>query len=134
MKASKAQILEFDGYWPVESAHAASYPGIYCIYAVSWEKPHASSRLLYVGESNNVAERINRQKKDLEKIAKECDLYFNVCPMIDKSERMKAKAALIYHHQPPRNIEFRTSFPYPPRRVTTVGKNANLAPGFIARE
>ena len=133
MEANMSDVLNFEGYWPIDTTGVANYPGIYCVYAVSWE--NNSSRLLYIGEAHNISNAVSRERGALAKNAgDDRSLYFNACRMVDKKKRKEAKAALIHHHQPPRNTEFKRRFPYTTRRVTTIGKNANLAPGFVASE
>ena len=133
MEASMSDVLNFEGYWPIETTSVANYPGIYCVYSVSWEND--SSRLLYIGEARNISNAASRRRGALAEDARnDLSLYFNACRMVDKKKRVEAKAALIHHHQPPRNTEFKRRFPYTTRRVTTIGKNANLAPGFVAIE
>ena len=128
-----SDVLNFEGYWPIDTTGVANYPGIYCVYAVSWEND--SSRLLYIGEARNISNAVSRRRGELsENAGDDRSLYFNACRMVDKKKRMEAKAALIHHHQPPFNTDFKRRFPYTTRRVTTIGKNANLAPGFVASE
>ena len=133
MEANMSDVLNFEGYWPIDTTGVANYPGIYCVYAVSWQND--SSRLLYIGEADNISSAVSRQRGALAENARDGrSLYFNACRMVNKKRRKEAKAALIHHHQPPCNTEFKRRFPYPTRRVTTIGKNANLAPGFVASE
>ena len=129
--------LEFKGYWPIESADAANFPGIYCVYAVPQDHTTSTSRLLYIGESSNIGERIKEHQLNgtfKRSLSKDFSLYFNACRMTTKEGRREAEAALIHHHQPPYNVEFKTDYPYRTATVTITGQNAGLTPGFVITE
>lgn len=129
-------VLDFEGYWPIDATGAANYAGIYCIYAVSWDELNPSSRLLYIGGSDNIARRIasHSQRKTFKEIAGDLPLYFNACHMTKKDGRDTAEAAMIHHHHPPCNAKFNMNLLHRSVAVTTTGKNANLTPGFVTIE
>lgn len=128
-------VLNFEGYWSIDQTNVASYSGIYCVYVEATHETNMTSYLLYIGEARNIGQRILNHERRLDWIAsaRGHSLCFNACYMADDRERQHAEAAMIYHHQPPCNVEFKTHFPYDTITVTTSGKNANLSPGFIIR-
>ena len=127
--------LNFNGYWSIDQAGVANYSGIYCVYISATPATNATSYLLYIGESSNIGYRILNHERRLDWIAsaRYHPLCFNACHEADMQVRQHAEAAMIYHHQPLCNVEFKTHFPYGTITVTTSGKNANLSPGFIIR-
>ena len=129
-------VLDFEGYWPIDATGVANYAGIYCVYAVSWDELNPSSRLLYIGGTDNIARCISEhnQKETFKEIAGGLPLYFNACRMTKKNGRDKAIAAMIHHHRPPYNIGFDMELLNRSVAVTTTGKNANLTPGFVTIE
>ena len=129
-------VLDFEGYWPIDATGVANYAGIYCVYAVSWDELNPSSRLLYIGGTDNIARRIayHNQKETFKEIAGDLPLYFNACPITKRDGRDKAEAAMIHHHCPPCNIKFNMNLLHRSVTLTTTGKNANLTPGFVTIE
>lgn len=125
-------VLKFEGYWPLEMTGVASYPGIYCVHAVWETRFETTSRLLYIGEAHDIESRISshERRRDWIRSARGDALYFSACRMTIKEGRREAEAAMIYHHQPTCNIEFKTRFPYRTTTVVSTGQNANLTPGF----
>lgn len=124
--------LNFDGYWPMDDAASPRYPGIYCIYAA----PTApTAYLLYIGEAQNIGQRISTHEKRLNwlETARYVPLYLSACRITVDQGRRQAEAAMIYYHKPRCNIEFKTHFPFGTTTIRTTGDNANLSPGFTIR-
>lgn len=136
--------LTYDGYWLEPSVGGIpNQSGVYSVYACK-DNPAAGTvsirRLLYIGESATVRDRIRQHlsgatgrswKKHL--LAGE-QLCFALAPS-SGTTRERAEAALIYKHKPPENSEYVYSFPvkWSPTTVKTSGKNAELSPLFTVR-
>lgn len=133
--------LAYDGYWRepgVWSIPNAS--GVYSVYACTYNPAENTvwiRRLLYIGESNGVRDRIRQhlssatgQSWKTHLLAGEV-LCFAFAP-ISSATRERAEAALIYRHKPPENTEHAYSFPWrwSPTTVTTSGQNVHLIPHF----
>ena len=125
-------VLKFDGYWPVGMTGVANYPGIYCVHTVWETRFETTSRLLYIGEAQDIESRISSYEQDpnLIRNAENGELYFSACRMKAREGRRRPEAALIYQHQPPCNTEHKRRFLYGPTTIITTGKNANLMSGF----
>ena len=128
--------LEFDGYWR-ESAISGlpEASGVYCVYTCIFNKEEKNvtlKKLIYIGESENVNNRVkNHEKWD------EWESYLNsgeqLCfsyAEIDGYYRERAEAAMIFHHDPPVNTEYVDYFPFDRTRITTKGKTAFLSKDF----
>ena len=136
--------LTYDGYW--RETYAGSIPnksGVYSVYACTHDAAGGTvsiRRLLYIGESATVRDRIQQHlsgatgrswKKHL--LTGEV-LCFASAP-VSGTTRERAEAALIYKHKPPENTEYVYSFPtkWSPTTVKTGGQNAHLSPHFTVR-
>ena len=146
-----SQKLKFDGYWKIgEAGGAAAYPGIYCLYVWSPAKV-PSSRLLYIGESENIEARVenhvdpgddmilkltyhafmeNREREQYQ--AKDRELYFSAAECRDERVRKRVEAAMINYHRPPANEEYVEEFPFEDTEVSVSGKIHRLDSEFIA--
>jgi excinuclease UvrABC nuclease subunit len=136
MMPSKSYSLSFDGYWReknIDGIPEAS--GVYCVYACTHnaEAKTVSIRLLiYIGEAENVNDRIaNHEKRTdwIEHVRKGEVLCFNFAP-IESLERPRVEAALIFHHKPPENSEHRDSFSFDETTISTTGKISLLRGKF----
>lgn len=143
--------LEFDGYWKIGKADgAAAYPGIYCLYVWSPAKV-PSSRLLYIGESENIEARVedhvdpgddmilkltyhafmeNREREQYQ--AKDRELYFSAAECRDERVRKRVEAAMINYHRPPANEEYVEEFPFEDTEVILSGAYYRLDHRFTA--
>lgn len=117
--------LTFQGYWRKPEVPAAA--GIYLVYACTYSQAQntiSSMRLLYIGESTNAHDRIqshekwedwNRQLRSGEQV------WFSFAP-VTSPVRERAEAALIHHHKPPVNTEYKDNFPFETTTVVSGGK------------
>ena len=131
--AAKNYFLNYDGYWrkPNISGLPAN-SGIYSVYACVHNISVATvtiDRLLYIGESENVRNRIaNHERWDdwARKLKTGEELCFNAALISPAASRERAEAAMIHHHKPPCNVEYVNAFPFDTTTVRTYGKNAKL--------
>ena len=104
----KKITLDFDGYW--REANKDSIPrqsGIYCVYTCTYnatEHTVSIKKMLYIGESTNVHDRI------------------------------RAEAALIFKHKPPMNEEYVNNFPYEDTQMSLSGKTKFLTTNFTVKK
>ena len=135
--AVQSYNLAFDGYW--RYANRSGLPaesGIYCVYAGTYNEATGTvslNRLLYIGESDSVRERVanhGSEPKWREKLRSGEQLYFSAAPISPMGARQRAEAAMIYHHKPPCNLEYVTNFPFDTTTISTSGKNAALDDRF----
>lgn len=124
--------INFIGYWPISLTSVAAHPGIYCILAGTSAK---TSRLLYVGETNNIEYRINRHDKwpDWKIEANNHCLYFTTFPDNNIAIREQAEAAIINHFQPPCNMYYKENFPFSTTTVKMTGPVPILNETFTVR-
>ena len=127
--------LQFDGYWrePKKGGiHAKS--GIYCVYTSKYNSRTGKvslNKLIYIGESPNVRDRISDHEKWpnwRRHLRPGEEITFNIAPII--TSRELAEAAMINWHKPPESTEFVNDFPYDRTTITTSGRNALLTGRF----
>lgn len=131
--AAKSYSLDFDGYWRAPNISGLPHSsGIYCVYACMHndsEKTVTIRRLLYIGEAENVRNRIAKHER-WDDWAREMrsgeELCFNAAPISPAADRERAEAAMIHHHKPPCNVEYINTFPYDTTTISTSGKNVKL--------
>jgi hypothetical protein len=127
--------LPFEGYWREQNKGgipAAS--GIYCVYVCTYNSGAGTvslQKLVYIGESVNVRDRISGHEK-LPRWRRHVgvgqELCFTYAPIARDRER--AEAAMIYEHKPPENTEYVDSFPFDATTIETSGQNALLRSRF----
>lgn len=134
---SKSYTLDFDGYW--REPNVSGLPkqsGIYGVYACTFdtvEKTVSLKRLLYIGESADVCDRVsnhdqwNTWKRQLKAGEVIC---VNAALISPEADRQRAEAAMIFKHKPPCNTEYVNSFPFDSTTITTRGKNALMYDQF----
>lgn len=88
------------------------------------------NRLLYIGQSNSVRDRVGTHLRDRERWAGALrrgeELCISYALVADPQIRQQAEAALIRHHRPECNLEVPGS--PPPTTVETSGRNGLLSP------
>lgn len=131
--------LEFKGYRLEEDKDGiASISGVYCVYSCVYNKEDTVTlnKLLYIGESDNVHDRIaNHDRLDdwmnsLRSGQTLCYSYANV----SSADRERAEAALIFKMQPPYNSEHKDQFIYEDTEVKTNGRNKFLPAEFTVKK
>lgn len=118
--------LDFDGYWrEVNKDSVPSKSGIYCVYSCVYnsnEKTVSITKLLYIGESEDVHRRIAKHDR-LDDWKKELSANETLCysfAPINEDDRERAEAALIFKHKPPMNKEYFNNFPYTDTKISVV--------------
>ncbi len=133
--SAQSYHLEYDGYWREPNCGGIpNQSGIYCVYASTYNTSSQTvtlHKLVYIGESENVRERIEGHEKwsDWRRhLQSGQQLCFSYAPIT--GERERAEAAMIYRHKPPENTEYVDTFPYDRTTITTSGRNALLEQHF----
>jgi excinuclease UvrABC nuclease subunit len=132
----QAFTLNFKGYWHQANIDSIPcHPGIYCVYECYHD--HAKNqvllrRLLYIGEAEDVNQRIKNHEKwpDWKKALKAGEeLCFSFTSIIT-IHRVRIEAALIYKHKPPDNDDYLNSFPFDRTTILLTGTTDLLIPMF----
>lgn len=128
--------LEFNGYWrEVNKSGVPAQSGVYCVYACTYNQTEGTvsiRELMYIGESENVQKRLSNHEK-LSKWESRLRSGETLCYSfagVGNVDRVRAEAALIYHHRPPCNTEYVNYFPYPETTIRTSGRNYLLKSEF----
>ena len=128
--------LDFEGYWrEIKKNCIPDASGIYCVYACTYNENAGTvsiRELIYVGESDNVRNRISNHERlaDWKKRLRPNETLCYSFAGISENDRVRAEAAVIFHHKPPCNTEYRNSFPFDTTTVTTSGDHAKLDPAY----
>lgn len=133
----KSLSLTFDGYWTEYAAKSIpAQPGIYCVYGGTNNSNGTVTlnRLVYIGESSNVRDRIGYHEKtpSWRRYLKPGEvLIFTFAPIY--MDRVCVEAAMIFHHKPPVNEEYSDNCPEDVT-MSLVGKVALLDTYFTVRQ
>lgn len=129
--------LNFNGYrLERDKSTLPSVSGIYCVYACTYVASTDSvliRSLLYVGESENIHDRIEDHERlpDWKKKLKPSEtLCYSYAEVDDEDDRHRAEAATINYHKPPCNTEFVNAFPFSTTTLHISGKSKYLEPYF----
>lgn len=132
----KTILLAFDGYWrEVNKGGIPAESGIYGVYACTYNKDQDTvslRELVYVGESSNVNSRIGNHER-LADWKKRLRLGETLCysfAKVGEDDRIRAEAAVIFHHKPPCNVEYKYSFPFADTTVKASGRHAKIDATF----
>lgn len=135
--AEKTYSLEFEGYWRYENRSGVpSKSGVYCVYEGTYDASDrlvSVNKLIYIGESGNVRERISNHEKEKDwrkHVGTGNELLFSFAPVSPKEDRERCEAALIFKHKPPENTEYNNSFPFDKTHMKLSGATALLWENF----
>jgi len=134
--ATQTFSIEFAGYWRDKNKEGIpAKSGIYCVYSCVYninEKTVTLKKLIYIGEADNVKDRIaNHEKKPKwEKfLGTNEELCYSFGP-IDATNRVRCEAAMIFKHKPPVNTEYVDSFPFDQTTMKLSGETGFLYTDF----
>ena len=129
--------VKFDGgYWrEVNKDDIPKKSGVYCVYECKYNEQEGTvslKKLLYIGESEDVNDRVSNHEKlnEWKKYVGSGNTLCYLFSQVDSPDRERVEAALIYEHKPPVNTEYKDKFPYDTTHITTEGKNALLKESF----
>ena len=132
----KTISLEFDGYWrEVNKGGIPAESGVYGVYACTYNKDQKTvslRELVYVGESSDVNSRISNHERlsDWKKRLRAGETLCYSFAKVAGNDRLRAEAAVIFHHKPPCNVEYKHSFPFADTTITATGKHAKIDDTF----
>lgn len=129
--AEMAINLKFGGYWrEPNSTGIPAHSGIYCVYTCTHnpDKTVTLMKLVYIGESENVRERIQNHEKwqDWRRHLRPGEQVCVSFAPITSSRRERGEAAMIHHHKPPENVEYKNNFPFDKTTMNLDGGTALL--------
>lgn len=137
--------LDFEGYWrEVNKAGIPTRSGIYLVYVCKYNKPSDEKqrgsvtlkKLIYIGEAENVNERISDHEKWpewREEVPQGLEICFSFAA-ITSPDRERAEYALIYHHKPICNDECKESFPFEDTKVVSKGQCVLITSPITVRQ
>lgn len=132
----KTIAIEFEGYWRDENkggipARSGVYAVYECTHTVS-TKTVTIHKLIYIGESGNVNDRVANHEKYrdwLQHVRRGNELCFSFGGVV-VADRDRTEAALIFKHKPPENDEYKNLFPFDKTTMSLSGKIALLGTHF----
>ena len=134
--AEKTIAIEFEGYWRDENKGGIpARSGVYVVYDCTHNvsnKTVTIHKLIYIGESGNVNDRVANHEKYrdwLKHVRRGNELCFSFGGVV-AADRDRAEAALIFKHKPPENDEYKNSFPFDKTTMSLSGKIALLGTHF----
>lgn len=137
---ARSYTLNFDGYWREPNIGGLpAMSGIYGVYTCTFNSRNQTvtlNRLIYIGESANVRERVaNHEKWDQwrRRLRLGETLCFNAAPISPATDRERSEAAMIHHHKPPCNEQYVNDFPFDTTTITTNGRCALMGSKFTVR-
>ena len=134
--AEQTYSVEFDGYWrDLKKGGVPAKSGIYCVYECTFNAQTnkvSLNKLIYIGESGNVRDRIANHEKyeDWKKHVRQGNELCFSFGAVASTSRERCEAAMIFKHKPPENTEYRNEFPYDKTAMNLSGKIALLTPTF----
>ena len=131
--------VNIDGYWRENAISGIpSHSGVYFVYVGSYNASNDTvdlHKLVYIGESVNVNNRIAKHEK-WEDWKKHCGPGQQLCfstGFVSSSSRNRVEAAYIFKHKPVENEEYKYSFPFDETTVKSTGRTALLNSYFTVR-
>lgn len=132
--------LEFKGYYrEAKKDSIAPVSGVYCVYSCVYNREEDTvsiKKLLYIGESDNVHDRIaNHDRLDdwLDGLSSGQTLCYSYAKA-SSDDRERAEAALIFKIQPPFNTEHMKEFIYEDTEIKTSGRKYLLPESFTVKK
>lgn len=124
------------GYWrDLNKSDIPNHSGVYFVYE-AWYNPQNDKidlyRLIYIGESEDVGDRLQDHEKYNEWVrllSSGRELCFSTCPIAD-DYRVRVEAAYIFEHKPIVNTEYKNAFPFDQTTIVSSGNAALLASRF----
>lgn len=127
--------LDFKGYWLAsEREGIPAVAGVYCVYKCVRDAERRvvqPTRLLYVGESVSIRERLSKHELERDwnrRLLPGEELCFSVAPII--LYRKRAEATLIFGRKPECNLEHRFSYPFESTELLLSGRIAFLGASY----
>ncbi|AVP40012.1 GIY-YIG nuclease family protein [Ralstonia solanacearum] len=126
--AEQSYSITFDGYWrEPNKGSIPSKSGIYAVFSCTHNKEDKTvdlKKLIYIGESVDVKERIANHEKleDWKKHVENGEVLCYSFGPVPAADRNRCEAAIIFKHKPPENTEYTAAFPFDKTTITVDGK------------
>ena len=124
--------LNILGYWRDKNIICLpKLTGVYFVYETTYKRDDDAllfKRLLYIGEAEDVNERILKHEKYsdwLKYIRYGNELCYSMA-QVENAYRERIEAAYIYEHKPPANEEYKNNFPFNKTHVKSSGETELL--------
>jgi len=134
--ATKTYNIDIDGYWREPNISGIpSKSGVYFVYECNHNKTAKTvslKKLIYIGESGNVNDRIENHEKwdEWRRHVESGNVLCFSFSEVSGDDRFRVEAAYIFKHKPPVNTEYVNSFPFDQTTVKSTGKTALLNTNF----
>ncbi|MBS4065294.1 MAG: hypothetical protein KGZ74_12080 [Chitinophagaceae bacterium] len=134
--AAETFNVDIKGYWRDRNkADIPRHSGVYFVYTGTYDSIKNTvdlKRLIYIGEAENVNDRIQNHEKYsiwLRYLQNGEELVFSTGEVAAIS-RARVEAAYIFKHKPPANTEYLNSFPFDQTTIVSSGKTKFLNTHF----
>ena len=132
--AAKKFNVNIQGYWRDKDKNSIpKHSGVYFVYEAKYNTDKVKFlKLIYIGESKNVRNRIlNHEKYSewLQYVHQGQELSFST-GYIQGSDREQVEASYIFNHKPPVNTEYVDLFTFDKTTVISTGKTILLNTNF----
>lgn len=128
--------INIEGYWREKHRTGiTSLPGIFFVYE-SKHNPATDTislfRVIYVGEADNVRERINAHPlySSWKNFVHDGNELSFATAYVDGKKRTQAKAGFIFHLKPLANTNYKDVFPFEKTVITVSGKTNLISTSF----
>jgi hypothetical protein len=128
----ESYTINFEGYWREGTERDMPMSsGIFCvldarmIFATGALKPE---KLIYIGTTGNARKSLENHpnKPSWKKHLKPGNHIAYSFARVSADQMNRVMAALVYHHKPPENTQYKNVFPFDRTNVLTAGKVATL--------
>ena len=134
--ATQTFNIDIQGYWRDKNKSGIpKHSGVYFVYEGSYN-PHNDKvtlhRLIYIGESEDVNDRIQNHEKYGEwkkYVSVGRELCFSTGEVAG-IYRERVEAAFVFEHKPPVNTEYKNSFPFDQTTIVSTGMTRLLNTNF----
>ncbi|MCK9220770.1 MAG: GIY-YIG nuclease family protein [Bacteroidales bacterium] len=134
--AAQTFNVDIQGYWRERNKSGIpNHSGVYFVYEATYNAGNETVtllRLIYIGESENVRDRISNHEKlnDWLRYVRTGNELCYSTGSVQSTNRERVEAAYIFKHKPPVNDEYKNSFPFDQTTIISTGKTALLDTNF----
>ncbi|MCK5677030.1 MAG: hypothetical protein KAH72_00950 [Flavobacteriaceae bacterium] len=134
--ATQTFNINIQGCWRDKNKSGIpKHSGVYFVYVASYNQSDDKvtlHRLIYIGESENVNDRIQNHEKYNEwkkYVSAGRELCFSTGE-VEGNYRERVEAAYVFKHKPPVNTEYKNSFPFDQTIIVSTGMTSYLNTNF----
>ncbi|WP_286700004.1 GIY-YIG nuclease family protein [Aeromonas sp. 62-46] len=128
--------IDFEGYkLQFGNDKSTAKSGIYCVYRCVFDSENNKvllKKLIYIGESKNVNERLANHNRfeDWSKSLKTGEVLCYTFGAVPPEHRERCEAAMIFRHKPEFNSEHTEEFNHKPSTIVLTGRTQFLDTRF----